>query len=309
MKNTTIKTDKKNQSYGQIMEIKINSTETADVLACVEDFISHNRKFYIVTPNPELILMAQENKSLKIALNGADISIPDGIGLSQAAKFSSLWLPKNVVLRFIVGLLQGLRVGAATFFDKKWLTQEFQPIKGRELFLELIKLSARKGWKVFLLGGLGNEAELATRKLQVTNSKQSSNHKLQIESNPGPKLDKDAMPLTQKDVQIEKQVIDKINKFAPELLFVAFGNPKQEIWVHEHLKDLKIGGAMVVGGTLRYVAGFSKLPPKWMAEIGLEWLWRVFTEPKRIGRIFRAVIIFPIKIFFFKITGNKRLSR
>ena len=99
-------------------------------------------------------------------------------------------------------------------------------------------------------------------------------------------------------------VIDKINKFAPEILFVAFGNPKQEIWIHKHLLELKVSGAMAVGGTLRYFAGFSILPPEFLEKAGLEWLWRLITEPTRIVRIFRAVVIFPLKVFIYKLMHN-----
>lgn len=247
------------------MEITVNSTETSEVLTCVDDFISHsvsvaghNAKFYIVTPNPELILMAQKDKKLKEALNGADISIPDGVGLKIAD-------PKLKI------------------------------IKGRELFLELIKLAAKNRWKVFLLGGLGDEAELAARKLQIANSK------LQIEYLKGPKLDSRARPLTAQDSELERKAIEKINEFKPQLLFVAFGNPRQEIWVHDNLSKLNIGGAMCVGGTLRYVAGLSRLPPKFISKLGLEWLWRLVTEPERVGRVFRAVVIFPIKYLTSKL--------
>lgn len=299
MKNNAIK----GQKVGKIMQINANSTELIEVLTWVEDFISHsseigtsNKKFSIVTPNPELVLMAQEDQKLKKALNSADLSVPDGIGLSQADKYFSLWLPKNKFLKFFVGLFQGLRVGTATFFDRNWLTSDVKPIKGRELFLDLVKLADKNKWKVFFLGGLGDEAELAAKKLQERYKD------IKILSDQGQRLNNQAKPLTKKDVEIEKRIIDKINKFTPQLLFVAFGNPKQEIWVHEHLSSLNIGGAMCVGGTFRYIAGISKLPPKWMAKMDLEWLWRLFTEPKRFGRVFRAVIIFPLKCFIDKIS-------
>jgi N-acetylglucosaminyldiphosphoundecaprenol N-acetyl-beta-D-mannosaminyltransferase len=82
---------------------------------------------------------------------------------------------------------------------------------------------------------------------------------------------------------------------------VAFGNPKQEIWLYKNLAKLRVGGAMAVGGTFRYIAGMSKLPPKWMEKIGLEWLWRLFTEPRRLGRVFRAVVVFSIKVSLYKL--------
>lgn len=240
------------------MEIKVVGTEISKVLTRVEEFLSDNVRFYIVTPNPELILMSQENKNLKKALNSANLSIPDGVGLKVA--------------------IPGLKI-----------------IKGRELFLRLIKLAAEKDWKVFLLGGLDNEARLASDKL-VTDK-----WKLKIESSAGPRLDENAIPISEEDRKLEKEAIEKINNFNPHLLFVAFGNPKQEIWVHKNLSKLKIGGAMCVGGTLRYIAGLSLLPPNWMSTLGLEWLWRLISEPKRIGRIFRAVIVFPVRCLLYKL--------
>lgn len=256
MKNNFENTSNLDRNTGQIMEINVNSTTTSEVLTRVEDFVSHSKRFYIVTPNPELILMAQKNKNLKDALNDADISVPDGVGLKIA----------NPNLKII---------------------------KGRELFLELIKLAAKNNWKVFLLGGINNEAELAAKRLA------SLYPGIKILSSAGPMLDKEARPLSDRDVKIERDVKSRIETFAPQLLFVAFGNPRQEIWVHDNLPKLKVGGAMCVGGTLRYIAGLSKLPPKWVSAIGFEWLFRLITEPKRFGRVFRAVVVFPIKYIIY----------
>lgn len=290
---------------GKIMEISVSSGSKAEVLARVEDLISDNvsvsgnsHRFYIVTPNPELVLEAQKNEKLKIALNDADFSIPDGIGLSQAAKYLSLTLPKEKILRFVAGFFQGLRVGVATFFDREWLTREVKTIKGRVFFMDLIKLADKNNWKVFLLGGLGQEALAASQKLEIRYKK------LKVEADGGPKLDKNAQAITEVDKKIEKDVIDKINKFNPDLLFVAFGNPKQEIWIYDNLLKLNIGGAMAVGGSLRYLAGLSSLPPVWMEKVGLEWLWRLVTEPFRLPRIWNAVVVFPWKVFLYKISGG-----
>jgi len=266
MKKNSLKTEQKGQENGQIMGIKIDSSSMESVLTRVSDFVSHNSKFYIVTPNPELVLMAQKDRLLKNALNSADLSIPDGVGLKLA-------IP------------------------------DLNIIKGRELFTELIKLAAKNNWKVFLLGGMGDEAALASRHLV------SLYPNIFISHDKGPKINKDAEPASERDAKIQSDVIAQINKFAPQLLFVAFGNPKQEIWIHKqslplrgkNFPKLNIGGAMAVGGAFRYVAGTSKLPPKWMSGMGLEWLWRVFTEPYRLARILNAVIVFPLKVFWEKI--------
>lgn len=256
-----MKNNNKNaQKMDKIMGIKVISRTTSEVLTRVKDFISHNKKFYIVTPNPEIILASIYNEKLKKALNEADLSIPDGVGLKVA----------NPSLKII---------------------------KGRELFLDLVKLAGKNKWRIFLLGGLDNEAEVAAMKLKTNISN------LLVEFDCGPKLNEIGIPLTEKEARLEKSVIDRINKLKPKLLFVAFGNPRQEIWIYEHLKKLNIGGAMCVGGTFRYIAGKSSLPPKWFPD-SFEWLWRVITEPKRVWRIFKSVVVFPVKILSSKLSGK-----
>ena len=84
-------------------------------------------------------------------------------------------------------------------------------------------------------------------------------------------------------------------------MFVAFGAPKQEKWLASNLKNLKIGGAVVVGGSFDYVSGMRDLPPIWMQDRGLEWLWRVLNEPERAKRIFNATFLFSSRVFLYKL--------
>lgn len=310
MKKNNENKDLLGRKYVNILGINVTSTEVAEVLAGVNDFIAHNsefgdrnskktgynKKFSIVTPNPELVLSSEYNAALKKALNSADFAVPDGIGLAQAARFLTLKAPKNFFLRTVVSFYQGILVGGATLVNKSWLTTELNIVKGRKLFEELIKLAERKRWKVLLLGGKDNEADAAARKLQY------KYNKLRVLSVKGPKLNQNAEPMTEVDKKIQKDVIDVVNTYSPEVLFVAFGNPKQEIWIQKNMAKLKIGGAMAVGGTFRYIAGLSKLPPQWMGNLGLEWLWRVLTEPVRLRRIWNAVVVFPWKVFIYKIS-------
>ena len=253
-KNTEIKAQT-TRKYVNILGINVLVTTSAQVLTGVKQNITDSYKFFITTPNHEIVLMAQKNKELRGALNCADFAVPDGVGLNYASKFL-YGKPLNI-------------------------------IPGRKLFLELIKLANKNKWKVFLLGGLDNESEIASRNLQLTN------HNLQIQFAGGSEI----------TPNLSKDIVDRINKFSPDLLFAAFGNPKQEIFVHKNFKKLNVGGMMAVGGTFRYISGQSPLPPKWMEELGLEWVYRLITEPYRIKRIWNAFPIFPLRVFWFKITG------
>lgn len=298
MKKTAKKNDEKGREYVNILGINVISTTKSELLTDIEDFVAHSRRFYIVTPNPELILASTKNRELKTALSDSDFSVPDGVGLTQAAKYLSLPVPGNILLKVIVGFCQGLWVGAATFINREWLAGTLSLIKGRVLFIDLVELADKKNWRIFFLGGEGREAEIAANELRVKHPS------LKIQTLAGPILNRSGEPVDAVNRREEIGVIKKINEFEPQLLFVAFGNPKQEIWIHKNLPRLKIGGAMAVGGTLRYIAGMSPLPPKWMEKTGLEWLWRLITEPYRFRRILNAFPIFPIRIFWFKFTGH-----
>ena len=145
----------------------------------------------------------------------------------------------------------------------------------------------------------GDEAKEAASKLEL------SYKQIKIGSLKGPKLDTEANPMSEKDREVETEAIKIINNFKPQILFVAFGAPKQERWICKNFSKLNIGGAMAVGGTFRYISGQAKLPPKWMESLGLEWLWRLLTEPWRFKRILTAVFIFPLKVIIFRFKNLK----
>lgn len=279
---------------GNILNIKINSTSAGRVLAFVRDNIARNHKFWISTLNPEIVLKAQKDFDYLKILNSADLALPDGVGLIQGLKFLSLANPKHKILKALVLPVQGLSVGFSTFFAKDWLFKDFRLIKGRQMFLDLLTLANKKGWRVFLFGGEHGEAEATAEKLT------RSYKRVKIHFAQGAIYNYQAHPVTEDDVKTHNDTIKQINEFKPHLLFVALGAPKQEKWLFNNLSKLQIGGAMVVGGTLNYLADKSKLPPKWIERSGFEWLWRLIHEPKRIGRIYNALIAFPAIVFSFK---------
>ena len=287
------------RKQGTILKIRLSSTTTTRVLRFVRGKVSGKKRktpFLITTPNPEILIQAQNDPLLMEILNSSDYSIPDGTGLIQATRFLASFDPKFPLLRLIVFPVQGLIVGLSTFFAKDWLFKSLNIIKGRNLFLELIKLSNKMGWRVFLLGDKDKSAEKAKERLET------SFKKIEIYTANGPNLTNEAEPLTKKDKLIEKKIIEKINKIKPHLLFVGFGVPKQEKWSYKWMDKLTVGGVMVVGGTFDYVSGKVKLPPKWLEDMSLEWAWRLMVQPNRLKRILTAFPYFPLKVFWYKLT-------
>lgn len=92
-------------------------------------------------------------------------------------------------------------------------------------------------------------------------------------------------------------IVNMIRAAAPRLLLVAFGAPAQDLWIAKYLKEFpSVRVAIGVGGTFDFLAGKVKRAPGFMRSIGLEWLWRLIREPRRIGRIWRAVVVFPLLV-------------
>lgn len=93
----------------------------------------------------------------------------------------------------------------------------------------------------------------------------------------------------------DEHTFDEINTTKPEAILVAMGSPKQENWLSEKapkINSLRIG--IGVGGTFDFWSGNVRRAPLWMQKIGLEWLFRLITQPQRWKRIMQAVIVFPI---------------
>ena len=289
----------------KILGTNVDSTSTASVLRFVRSRLEKweknpmkKNKFLIVTPNPEQVVTAQNDPVFRSILNSADLSLPDGIGLIAADRFLKLPADTNFLIKPLLYLIQGLGVGFSAITDRVWLTKNLKPIRGRDVFLELIKVANKKRWKVFLLGDKSGSAIKAKEVLD-------KNYKgLSIFATLGPNLDTDANPVTSSDTKIEKSSLETINKVFPHILFVGFGAPKQEKWLYRHSSKINYGGAMVVGGTFDYISGKKKTPPSWIADSGLEWLWRILIGDQKIERVASAFPKFPLIIFWQKLTGK-----
>ncbi len=294
------------QKQGNIREVNITGTTRKGVLRFVgvksRDYDKKSPEYwpyYIVTPNAEIINLAWKDRKLKEIINKADISLPDGAGVMAAFRFLNMPNPKSRIKRFFVLIFQGIYVGIEVFLKKELYFKGMRLIKGREMFIDMVSLANKKGWRVFLLGGGQKIAEEAKEHLE------RSYKRVEIKAASGPVYNEDAKPLTKKGNKEERKVISDINKFRPHMLFVGLGAPKQEKWIDRNLKDLDIGGAMVVGGSFDYISGNTKLPPKWINDLSLEWLWRAFTKPGHLTRALNAAFIFPLEIFWYKL--NKPL--
>ena len=93
----------------------------------------------------------------------------------------------------------------------------------------------------------------------------------------------------------DEKIIEKINQAHSDVLWVALGLPKQEKWIFEHREKLKVPVVIGVGAAFKFLSGKVKRAPARIGNLGFEWLWRLFKEPKTTWK--RVFIDIPI--FFY----------
>jgi N-acetylglucosaminyldiphosphoundecaprenol N-acetyl-beta-D-mannosaminyltransferase len=164
-------------------------------------------------------------------------------------------------------------------------------IPGVEFMQELCEVAGKEKKTVYLLGSSSDEILK-----KVKNKLKEVYPKLEIVGfSTGPLLDK-------KGLGDSDETIKNINSTNPDILFVAFGHGKQEYWIDQNLQKFPcVKIAMGVGGSFDFISGNKKRAPRCMRKMGMEWLWRLLVEPKRIKRIINAIIVFPYFIFKSKI--------
>ncbi len=171
------------------------------------------------------------------------------------------------------------------------------PISGRvtggDLMERLCAEAALHGLSIFLLGGLPTAARLAARRLE------RKYPKLKVAGTYCPPLG------FEHDPEENARIRRLITEARPSLLFVAFGAPKQEIWIHENCPALPIGAAMSVGAAFDTQAGLRRRAPGWTHKIGMEWLYRLLREPRRLWRRY----LFGNAYFIYCVLKQKLHSR
>lgn len=255
-----------------ILGVKFSDISNKDLI----DLILKNKEefIYINTPNPEILVAANKSETYKSVINKADIVLIDGIGILWALYIKNRLSNFPIIFKVILGYLSLILIPF-----KKFNINGIERITGTDTLDNVLK-NASQNNKIYLLGARPNIAN----KLKEKYEKINSNLKIAGTCHYSPSE--------------SKLIIDKINKSNANILFVAYGAPKQEIWITENIKYLKnIKIAIGVGGAFDYLSGTTKRAPKLMRKLGLEWMFRLALEPRaRLKRIYTATIVFPYKV-------------
>jgi N-acetylglucosaminyldiphosphoundecaprenol N-acetyl-beta-D-mannosaminyltransferase len=101
-------------------------------------------------------------------------------------------------------------------------------------------------------------------------------------------------------------VIDQINSYQPNILMVGMGMPRQEEWILANVDQIKANIVLPSGACIDYIAQEIATPPRWMGQVGLEWLYRLATEPKRLWRRYLVEPWFIAKLLIEEFLFNLR---
>lgn len=256
-----------------LMEEKIKSVKVLGVwvdkvtmekaVDLVMNWVKEGGKHYIVTVNPEFVMASRKDPEFKRVLNEADLAIPDGVGLKLASDMESIIAGVDLVEKlcervvdygFTTGFL-GSRGGSAKK-AAECLQKKYPGLKavfaedGPEVDMGGNEKLDVRSWKI--------DNEIRSRKLEKD---QTSN--IQFRDPPS-------------NLQHPASNID--------ILFVAFGQVKQEKWIAKNLDKLPVKVMMGVGGSFDEISGRVPRIPKWVQSLGLKWLARLIIQPWRIKR-------------------------
>jgi len=142
-------------------------------------------------------------------------------------------------------------------------------VAGSDLVPLIAQRAAERGWRLYLLGAAPGVAAQAAQRLR--------------ECYPGLRIAGTYAGAPARE--LEGAIVDRVRAAHPDILFVAYGAPAQDLWIARNLDRLGVPVAMGVGGALDFIAGRTKRAPRWVQRLGLEWLHRLVHQPWRWRRM------------------------
>jgi N-acetylglucosaminyldiphosphoundecaprenol N-acetyl-beta-D-mannosaminyltransferase len=271
-----------------IAGLRVAAEKKPDVLSYIQQRMRAGQVTVVSTVYSEFLYAALQNHSVMDTLNRADVAVADGVGVVWAHEFLSAPLAaRNKVIRCLVAFWQMVRTGASILLFPRTIYKTIpEKIVGADLSWDLGALAAQEGVSVFLLGGHDNVPEVVAKKLQA----RFPNLTIAGASNA--------------DYPGTEELLQKIRESGAAMLFVAWGPIRQERWIIENIKRLpNVKLAIGLGGTFDYIAGRRSAPPQVIRSIGLEWLFRLLTQPHRLPRIYRATFGLVWELIRYKATN------
>jgi N-acetylglucosaminyldiphosphoundecaprenol N-acetyl-beta-D-mannosaminyltransferase len=143
-------------------------------------------------------------------------------------------------------------------------------VAGSDLIFDLCELSAQEGFRVFFLGAAPGVAEEAARRLA------ERYRGLVVAGTECP-------PFREHSHEEHQALLSRVRSADPDILFLAYGQPKGELWLAENLEALGIPVSVQIGASLDFASGRMRRAPRLLQQVGMEWAYRLWLEPKRLA--------------------------
>ena len=181
--------------------------------------------------------------------------------------------------------------GIGVCYPLRWRGYNVQRVAGIDLVVKLLERFEEKGKSVYLLGGTSD-----VNAKMVDYVKTNYPHVKVVGAKDG-------------FFEDEQKVVEEIRDSKPDLLLVAMGAPRQELFIVNHRSELKCSLMMGVGGTFDVLVGKVERAPQWAIRLNLEWLYRIVKEPVRLKR-FKSNIVFVLICLKeqFILSENKKIT-
>lgn len=265
--------------------LKISPYTKKELLDHISGRLKARQQSIVMTPYSEFLYHALRDHKLMALFNQATFSVADGMGILWAQKFLSLPIhSRSKLLRGLQSIWQGKWTLWAILLRPSLFYKVIpEKIVGAQLIWDLAALADRQSLSVYLLGGFGYTPDIVAEvmrqrfpSLSIVGSRNWS---------PGD----------------ESKILPDLERAKPDMLFLAFGPVRQEQWMMEYVPKLPVKLAIGLGGTFDYIAGYKLSPPGIIRSVGLEWMFRLFTQPKRILRIYRATFGLAYQVWKYKV--------
>lgn len=266
----------------KIIDIPINALSKQEAILRIKELIDSGKKSQICTVNSEFLNQAFNDNQFKDLLKKSSLNLADGFGVLWSAKFLQFKKTNSIQL-VLAWLISIIRIPLTPNYFTSPIPER---ISGSDFVWDIAKFAADNQIKMFLLGGDPTIAERAALQMQT--------------KIPGLRIS----GVHSGDPAQTPEIIESINKSKAAILLVAYGSPKQEYWINENLKKTNSKIALGVGGTFDFIAGVKKRAPLWMQKSGLEWVYRLIKEPKRIVRQL-SIPVLMIQILIYKLKSNE----
>jgi N-acetylglucosaminyldiphosphoundecaprenol N-acetyl-beta-D-mannosaminyltransferase len=169
-------------------------------------------------------------------------------------------------------------------------------VYGPDLMLAVCELSVEKGYRHFFYGGAPEVAEILATRLRARF------RGLQVVGTEAPPF----RPLTQDE---DRAVEKRLNAAGPDIVWVGLSTPKQERWMASHAGQLTAPVLIGVGAAFDFHAGLKQQAPRWIQPIGMEWLFRLATEPRRLWRRYLINNPWFLWLIFHQLVGRRTHAR